>query len=324
MTPIKVKFLFKNLELKNWYSVFFLNLISNHFEIQIDEENPDFIFHDAHVMDVVKYSGVRIGFAGENARIDFNISDYGIGFDHLFFQDRYLRFPLYLLYTEALNAAEKKSESILFESSDKLINRKFCNFLVSNGNGIQFRTQFFKYVNEYKQVDSGGKYLNTIGHLISNKFEWQKGFKFSLCFENSSTSGYLTEKLIEASAAGTIPIYWGDPDALGSIESGKGGINPKAIISVDSKQPQMALEKIQELDNTPDLYMKTLKEPLFLDDNHSTRFNKELEIFLFSIFEQKKSEAYRRGFGQVRLNIEARNTTKVSFLPTLKRFLNKT
>lgn len=36
--------------------------------------------------------------------------------------------------------------------------------------------------------------------------------KFGLAFENESYPGYCTEKLLQARAAGCVPIYWGDPE----------------------------------------------------------------------------------------------------------------
>lgn len=64
----------------------------------------------------------------------------------------------------------------------------------------------------YKKVDSGGKYKNNIGKPVENKRDFQMTHKFVIAFENTSTRGYTTEKIIGAYAAGAVPIYWGDPD----------------------------------------------------------------------------------------------------------------
>jgi hypothetical protein len=40
-----------------------------------------------------------------------------------------------------------------------------------------------------------------------------KNYKFSLCYENcQGASGYITEKIFDCFAAGTVPIYWGAPN----------------------------------------------------------------------------------------------------------------
>jgi hypothetical protein len=44
----------------------------------------------------------------------------------------------------------------------------------------------------------------------SNKIETLKHYRFVVCYENMrDIKGYITEKIFEAFAAGTVPIYWG-------------------------------------------------------------------------------------------------------------------
>ena len=79
-----------------------------------------------------------------------------------------------------------------------------------------------------------------------------KNYKFSLAFENSSTNGYCTEKIIQAFAAGTIPIYWGDKH-----NPTGGGINKKSFINInDYNDFDNALETIKILDNNDEQYLK--------------------------------------------------------------------
>jgi hypothetical protein len=47
---------------------------------------------------------------------------------------------------------------------------------------------------------------------VKDKIALQAGFRFAICFENVSTPGYVTEKIIEALVAGAIPVYLGAPD----------------------------------------------------------------------------------------------------------------
>jgi len=47
---------------------------------------------------------------------------------------------------------------------------------------------------------------------VDDKFKILKGFKFTICFENSIFPGYITEKIFDAIFAGSIPIYLGAPD----------------------------------------------------------------------------------------------------------------
>ena len=45
-----------------------------------------------------------------------------------------------------------------------------------------------------------------------DKLKTTSYYKFSLCFENGSYPGYITEKIIDCFAAGVVPVYMGAPD----------------------------------------------------------------------------------------------------------------
>jgi len=47
---------------------------------------------------------------------------------------------------------------------------------------------------------------------VEDKFATLRGYKFTICFENSIFPGYITEKIFDAIFAGSIPIYYGAPD----------------------------------------------------------------------------------------------------------------
>lgn len=47
---------------------------------------------------------------------------------------------------------------------------------------------------------------------IADKMSILKNYRFAIAYENSSISGYITEKLWDCFAAGVIPIYWGAPN----------------------------------------------------------------------------------------------------------------
>ncbi len=144
----------------------FYKILSQKYEIEISD-TPDFLF---------------------------NLCDYGIGFANLNFEDRYLRIPLYSLfqYKKYLKLA------LDIHNQNNIIKKKFCNFIYSNGNADKEREEFYNLLSQYKKVDSGGRYLNNIGGPVKDKFSFQQQYKFSIAFENTSSKGYTTEKLIEA------------------------------------------------------------------------------------------------------------------------------
>ena len=47
---------------------------------------------------------------------------------------------------------------------------------------------------------------------VNDKISTMSEYKFALCFENCVFPGYITEKIFDCFAAGTIPIYLGAPD----------------------------------------------------------------------------------------------------------------
>jgi hypothetical protein len=123
---------------------------------------------------------------------------------------------------------------------------------------------------------------------ISNKREFQKDYKFSIAFENSRKEGYVTEKIIDAWAAGTIPIYWGNTQIANEF-------NPKAFINVfDFDSIDDCIKYVKKVDNDDELYLSMQREPIFNDDSLSKIYydNTDMLIdFLCSIFDKPIDEA---------------------------------
>jgi alpha(1,3/1,4) fucosyltransferase len=56
---------------------------------------------------------------------------------------------------------------------------------------------------------------------VVDKLETLGRYRFSLCFENAQgLNGYVTEKLFDCFAAGTVPVYWGAPDITELVPAG--------------------------------------------------------------------------------------------------------
>lgn len=55
---------------------------------------------------------------------------------------------------------------------------------------------------------------------FGKKFDFLAMSKFCLCFENSAMNGYVTERIFDAFAVGTIPIYLGAPDISDFVPKG--------------------------------------------------------------------------------------------------------
>lgn len=291
MKTIKIKFVDF---WKHWdpEDNFIVNVLNKNYKVIISEE-PDYIFFSNFnpLFDHMEYNNcIKIFYTQENIMPDFNFCDYAIGFDNLNLGDRYMRYPIYFIENRYGHAWKRML--IKHKDNDELQKDGFCSFVVSNGEADILRQQAFDKLNEYKRIASGGRYLNNIGMTngVENKIEFESNYKFSLCFENSSHAGYSTEKIVEAFAAKTIPIYWGDSNIC-DIFNSKSFINVMDFESLDD-----LMDRIREIDEDDSLYKKILNEPALKNDasNVWEEKQKELDVFLNHIFEQSYEQAFRR------------------------------
>ena len=266
---------------------FILDLLKKRYQVELSDE-PEYLFYSTSTEDFLDYDCVRIFYTGENVCPDFNLCDYAIGFERLTFADRYLRRPFYLdvpIYREDLDRAMHKHE---FRMEDLKEKTEFCSFIYSNKESDPFRDQLLDKINSYKAVHSGGRYRNNIGGSVDDKFAYQWKHKFSIASENSYHSGYSTEKLVQSLAALTIPIYWGDPSIARDFNE-KAFINCHQYDTLDE-----ILERVIEIDQNEELYLKMLREPAFYPDFSLEEKRRELEEFIYHIIDQPYEKAFRK------------------------------
>lgn len=286
MKTIKVKFL-------DWWAGFDSSeyvideILRNEFNV-VESDNPDYVISSVYSKEALKYDCIRIILSPENFCPDFNLFDYAVGFEKLEFGDRYAMVPNYLLNPKYVNSIDlMKQKHLVANIAGKT---DFCSYVVSNGVGDEMRTLFFEELSKYKKVNSGGKYKNNIGMPdgVPNKLEFQKKHKFSICFENSSHPGYITEKLMEGFAAGTVPIYWGAPNVTDIY-------NEDAMVVVKGVDDiPRAIEQIKRIDQNDTLYTNMLKQPALIDKDYLERISHNLDSFLKNIFSMPLDEARRR------------------------------
>ena len=100
--------------------------------------------------------------------------------------------------------------------------------------------------------------MNNIGRRIAPgtvaKREFMAPYKFNIAFENGSTPGYTTEKIVEAMWARNLPIYWGNPRIAKEF-------NPRSFLNYfDFPSEDALVEKIIELDRDDPKYMEYLRD----------------------------------------------------------------
>lgn len=259
----------------------FTNILRERYDVEISEK-PDYVFYSSFGKNYLKYDVIRLFYTGECITPDFNHCDYAIGFDRMTFGDRYLRLPLYRLF------GYKKYYDMLFLPDARLKKQpkeQFCDFVYSNCFADDIRERLFNSLSKYKRVDSGGRYLNNVGGPITDKYEFQCKHKFSVAVENGRYPGYATEKIVEAFAAGSIPIYIGDPTIQEDFNE-RTFVNGNRCATLDE-----IVEQVKRIDNDEELYRSMLSECPVLNDN---RGNDDLRAFLFAIFDQDLDNAGRR------------------------------
>ena len=272
----------------NDHSNFIIDILEKEFDIMIDP-NPDYLFFSVYGYNHLKYRNcIKIFYSGENIEPDFNLCDYAIAFQFINAGDRYLRYPLYLMHGfEQLNNQPFDIEMAL--------NRKFCNFVYSNNKWADpIRENFYKKLSKYKKIDSGGKFLNNMGAQVKNKLDFIKEYKFTIAFENSSLSGYTTEKIVEPMVVNSMPIYWGNPDI--DLD-----FNKHSFIYVnDYETMDEVINEIVRLDNDDKAYIQKLSIPWYCGDNYE-QWKLKLSSFLKNIINQEYAKAKRiTNYGFVR------------------------
>jgi hypothetical protein len=164
----------------------------------------------------------KVFITSENLYPDFSTTDYALAYQYIK-HERYLRMPYWALITphESLIKPKDFAERVIAQPRD------FCCFVQSNGNvrRTRRRLDFFQAISRVRFVHSGGSVLNNIGYRVSDIHAFLKQFQFSICFENSRSKGYTSEKLTNAMINGCIPVYWGDP-LVGA------DFNPESFINV--------------------------------------------------------------------------------------------
>ena len=269
----------------------FYSILDEKYDIELCDD-PDYIICSVYSYNYRQYDCIRLLISGENYSTDFNDYDYSIDYDEYDFLDRHFRmrfspfrttenfqYVYNMVKTKHLRAEE------LFRQKDS-----FCSFVYSNS--VDYRNRFFDQLNKYKKIDSAGAVKNNTsiekGRLAKIAFETKH--KFSIAFENSVRTSYITEKLEDSFAAGTVPIYFGADDVDKYY-------NPEAMIIVrDISETPKIIERIKEIDNNDELYMHMLKQPAILPGKEAyfDNYFEEMKAFIYHIFDQPLKKAGRR------------------------------
>jgi len=204
---------------------------------------------------------VRLFFTGENVAPDMESFDWAMSFAHMNpANPRHLRLPLYAWYLRRFGG---KLERLIRQPGEQagLLRPGFCNFVYRNKACPQ-RNELFRKLSTYKHIDAPGKCMNNMPGFDESpdgdapaKWRFARKYKFTFACENASSPGYTTEKIVDAMAARSVPIYWGNP--LVHLD-----FNPKSFLNRhDFDSDEAFIEYIIRVDQDDDLYTKIFSEP---------------------------------------------------------------
>jgi hypothetical protein len=271
---------------------------------------PDLIIFSVFGDTWKNYPGIpKVHFTGENTTYILHPDvKLNLAFENCDMTDEsYLRFPLWIMEINWFCADNERlvnTKTIPLElctrtSETTLKSRKrFCSFVVSNPRN-PVRNNAFHTLNQYKPVDSGGRLFNNIGtelaaglgggggELIKTKF--MMNYKFAITYENQSNAGYCTEKYLHAKAAGTVPIYWGDPEFQRDFDPA-GCIDARKF-----RTPEELIEAVRAVDTDDSLWAAKAAVPA-------------LDPYRVELTRRAISEAARRIFAILGMDPEALGT----------------
>lgn len=275
------------------YGRFIIDRLKRFYEVVLSD-NPDYVFFHERATGYLDHPrAIRIFYTGENIHPNFNLADYAISFDKDGFDGRNFRLPLYLVPGQYYEETRQLGEDPDFEQVKPMTKKElrtksgFCSFVYSNNRADPNRDLLFDALSAYKKVDSGGKHRNNVGGPVASKFVFEHSHKFSIAFENSSRTGYITEKLPGSLAARTIPIYFGDPNIGDEFNTAR------IINAHDFPDFAAVVARVKEIDENDDEYMRIVNQPVLANGYHPEAARREFDAFLRSIFDQPLADARR-------------------------------
>lgn len=262
---------------------YFYHILSQRYEVEIGEKDPDIVFMSCYSMDKQRYANhscKKIFFTGENRGLkcvrggkwadcpfDYDVT---LTFDETGGINTYL--PLFVLFINWLNVPHNNERDISYLASlsdlleplqdeTGLLKKKTkgCCFLAKNPTAEE-RNQFCVEAQRRFPVDCAGPVLNNCPEIGGRGDQIQKinfisQYRSIIAFENSRHPGYLTEKALHGLATKCVPVYWG-ADTISVY------FNEQNFIKVDRyDQWPSAMQRMQQIIESDCEYLKMVCEP---------------------------------------------------------------
>jgi hypothetical protein len=229
----------------------------------VSPQKADVIFHSVFGEKYKNFNSLRILYTGENISFKKYDSDYALSFEDSTDDLKNFRLPLWMLQLRWFNKHNYGNPNFLCEI-DSLMN-PFPN---SKERPI-FLSSIFNHDNAENRLATISKLMKMgktrfFGVPFGNHFSGERkklriltNSKFNLCFENSDTYGYHTEKLVHAKYVGSIPIYWANASSLGR------DFNENSFLFVKDPHNKFEIEDLTLNMSSNSFLRRVCSEPLF-------------------------------------------------------------
>ena len=228
---------------------------------------------------------------------DFMLFDYYIGLDTVPGSDRTVKLPYLRHHLQEVHGGKEGLDAHALLASKT----GFCNFIYANRKSHPNRDAMFYKLSAFRFVNSLGPHLNNTpgdGHRAedwyASSIRMKKPYKFSIAFENAWYPGYTSEKIVTSMLAGTIPIYWGNPDISREFNSAS-FINCHDFPTLDD-----AAAYVKKVDEDDNLWCEIMSRP-WKTPEQEARFLEETEretAKLYKIFDQSPEALDFQAFAQ--------------------------
>jgi len=204
----------------------------------------------------------KIFYTGENLLPNYNDCQYSLTFDFDSYNGKNIRLPLWILQIDWFNKRNYTNPQYVipleYIKANPLTRKnkdKFCCIVFNSRS--PHRWEIIEKLGKYKKVDCYGKPFGNWFYGEDNKLKTISDYKFNICFENSISPGYYTEKMIHAKTAGCLPLYWADNGC-------EKDFNKNSFLNLyNFNNLDEFIEKIIELDKDDLAYSQITKEYLF-------------------------------------------------------------
>ena len=179
-------------------------------KIKINKEDPDLVIYSCFGNSLLNEykKATRILYLGENVRPHFGDTDYSLSFDHSDYCGRNIYLPLWILRSSryaSRSAGYDTYDPKCLELPNRINNGRNSIVYVGNNSTPHRVEAIYELRRLGVEVDCYGSQTRP----VTNKLDTLKQYRYNLCFENSFSPGYVTEKIVDAFMAGSYPLYLG-------------------------------------------------------------------------------------------------------------------